>query len=120
MKSNTDLQSESGSAVLDLVAFGVLLQIPILMFATLTASYQAQAIAIESIARQALRAHVLWPDLKGTSLLVEDLVRDFSLEPSKLKWQLRCLPLPDCSSADSTIEIEVRYGELEAYGFQQF
>ena len=120
VKLNTELGSEEGSAVLDLIGFGVLLQIPILMFATFAVTYQQQALAIESISRHALRSHVLWPEEKTTQLLVNDLVRDFGLDSKKLTWKLQCLPDPNCLEPNTTIEIRVSYGGLSAYAFQKF
>lgn len=119
-KLNTELGSEEGSAVLDLIGFGVLLQIPVLMFATFAVTYQQQALAIDSISRHALRSHVLWPEEKTTQLLVNDLVKDFGLESKKLTWKLRCLPDPDCLAPNTTIEILVSYGDLNAYAFQKY
>lgn len=120
MKSNTSFSSDQGSAIIDLVAFGILLQIPILMFATLAISHQQNGIAIEAIARHALRSHVLWPDRANTSLLVQNIVADFGLAPSNLEWKIVCKPEPDCLAVNSTAEIFVTYGGLKAYGIQRF
>lgn len=120
MKSNTSLSSDRGSAIIDLVAFGILLQIPTLMFATLTISHQQNAIAIEAIARHALRSHVLWPEEDNTSLLVQNLIADFGLDFSKLDWNISCRPDPNCLADNSTAEILVSYGQLRAHAIQRF
>ena len=114
MKSNTSLWSEQGSAIVDLVGFGVLLQIPILMFATFAVSTQAQSLAVESIARHALRSHSLLPDLENTKELISSLAKDFGVSESRLSWSLWCVPNPNCLEAVTTARIEVRYGGLVA------
>ena len=120
VKLNTSYRSDRGSAIVDLVAFGILLQISILIFATLAISHQQNAIAIEAIARHALRSHVLWPDRENTSLLVQNLTADFGLDPTKLEWKINCKPDPDCQAVNSTAEIYVTFGELSAHGIQRF
>lgn len=120
MRSNTNQLSDEGSAIVDLVAFGVMLQIPILMFATLAISHQQNAIAIEAIARHALRSHVLWPDRQNTTLLVQDLALDFGLDASKLEWQIVCKPNPNCLEENSLAEIHVLFDQLSAYAMQRF
>jgi hypothetical protein len=120
VKSNTDLSSDKGSAMVDLIGFGILIQIPILMFATLAIQTQQQSFAIEAIARHGLRAHVLWPDKANTELVILELAQDFGIDPSRITWRLGCKPDPSCQSENSTAEIEVQIGELVAYSSQRF
>lgn len=120
MKSSTSLSSEQGSAILDLIGFGVLLQIPILMFATFAVSTQAQSFAVESIARHALRSHSLWPVLENTQEVVTEIAKDFGLSENRLSWRLWCAPNPNCLEPDTTARIEVRYGGLVAYASARF
>jgi hypothetical protein len=115
VKLNTDIRSEQGSAIIDLIGFGVLLQIPILMFATVAIQTQQQSFAVEAIARHALRAHVLWPDRESTAQVVAELAGDFGIALQRLEWNLRCKPDPSCQGAKTTAEIEVRLGDLVAY-----
>jgi hypothetical protein len=105
---------DEGSAIIDLIGFGVLLQIPVLMFATAAISTQHQSFALEAIARHAIRAHTLWPDKQNTSQVVRQLAADFGLSYSSLKWELSCRPDPECKKADSIATIEVRLGQLSA------
>lgn len=120
MKLSTELGAEHGSAIVDLIGFGVLLQIPILMFATFAVSSQQQSMAVESIARHALRSHSLWPVSESTQEVVNAIARDFGLVPDRLSWSLRCNPNPNCLDANTTARIEVRYGQLVAYASQRF
>ena len=120
MKYSTEISSEQGSAIVDLIGFGVLLQIPILMFATLAIQTQQQSFAVEAIARHGLRAHVLWPDRESTAKVISELASDFGISGSALQWNISCRPDPTCSSIDTTAEIEVRLGALVAYASQRF
>ena len=120
MKTNTSFSSEQGSAMVDLIGFGVMLQIPILMFATFAASSQQQSFAVESMARHALRAHSLWPDRNNTQLVVLEIAKDFGIAPERVSWKLWCTPNPNCMEPNTTARIEVRYGELVAHASQRF
>ena len=120
MKFSTDFESEQGSAIVDLIGFGVLFQIPILMFATFAVSTQQQSFAVEAIARHALRAHSLWPVYESTQEVVLAISKDFGLSPDRVTWNLLCSPNPNCLEANTTARIEVRYGELIAYASQRF
>ncbi|CAB4624445.1 unannotated protein [freshwater metagenome] len=105
--------------MVDLIGFGVLLQIPILMFATLAVQTQQQSFAVEAIARHALRAHVLLPDRNNTAQVVAELAQDFGIAKERLSWTLNCRPDPSCLKAGSTAEIEVRIGQAVAYSSQR-
>lgn len=106
--------------MVDLIGFGVLLQIPILMFATFAVSSQQQSFAVESIARHALRAHSLWPVAESTQGVVVSIAKDFGISAERVKWKLWCTPNPNCLEQNTTARIEVRYGELVAYASQRF
>ena len=120
MKLSTEISSEQGSAIVDLIGFGVLLQIPILMFATLAIQTQQQGFAVEAIARHGLRAHVLWPDEASTARVISELASDFGIAFQRLDWTIRCSPEQTCKSSNTTSEIEVRLGDLVAYSSQRF
>ena len=120
MKLNTDISSEQGSAILDLIGFGILLQIPVLMFATFAIQTQQQSFAVEAIARHGLRAHVLWPDRASTTRVINELASDFNIPITDLDWRLSCRPDPSCLSTETTAELEVRLGGLVAYSSQRF
>jgi hypothetical protein len=106
--------------MVDLIGFGVLLQIPILMFATFTVSLQQQSFAVESIARHALRAHSLWPVKQSTQEVVATIAKDFGLLADQVSWNISCTPNPNCLEPNTTAQIEVRYGQLVAYASSRF
>ncbi len=120
MKLSTNPWSEQGSALVDLIGFGILLQIPILMFATIGIQSQQQSFAVESIARHALRAHSLWPVNESTQQVVSEIAKDFGITPERLQWRIICSPNPNCLAANTTARIEVRMGDLIAYSSQRF
>ncbi len=120
MRTSTSFRSEQGSALVDLIGFGVLLQIPILVFATFAVSIQQQSFAVESIARHALRAHALWPDSESTKAVIHSIAKDFGIDPARVSWRLWCSPNPNCLEQNTTARIEVRYGELVASASQRF
>ena len=120
MRTTTSAASEQGSAIVDLIGFGIFLQIPILMFATFSVSLQQQSFAVESIARHALRAHSLWPVNHSTQEVVIAIAKDFGLTPNQVTWNLSCTPNPNCLDPSTTTQIEVRYGQLVAYASSRF
>ena len=120
MKTSTNLVSEQGSALVDLIGFGVMLQIPILMFATFAVSTQQQSFAVESIARHALRAHSLWPVRESTQAVAVEIAKEFGIAPDRVIWNLWCTPNPNCLEPSTTARIEVRYGDLAAYASTRF
>jgi hypothetical protein len=120
VKCSTKLSSDQGSAIIDLIGFGVLLQIPILMFATLAIQTQQQSFAVEAIARHGLRAHILWPEPESTAQVVSELAADFGIASSRLEWNLICKPDPTCPAKNTIAEIEVRLGGLVAHASQRF
>ena len=120
MRTSTSLASEQGSAIVDLIGFGVLLQIPILMFATFAVSAQQQSFAVESIARHTLRAHSLWPVRDSTQAVAVAIAKEFGIAPERLQWNIWCTPNPNCLEPNTIARIEVRYGEFVAYASQRF
>jgi hypothetical protein len=118
VKQRTNWRADGGSAIVDLVGFGILFQIPILMFATLAIKTQQQSFAVEAIARHGLRSHVLAPDRASTDLVITELAKDFGIDPDKLKWNLLCSPAADCLDPETIIRIEVKLGGLVAYSTQ--
>jgi hypothetical protein len=120
VRTSTSLASEQGSAIVDLIGFGVMLQIPILMFAAFAVSTQQQSFAVESIARHSLRAHSLWPVRDSTQEVVVAIAKDFGIAPERVSWNLWCTPNPNCLEPNTTASIEIRYGELVAHASQRF
>ncbi|MFM7013578.1 MAG: hypothetical protein ACKOXT_01115 [Actinomycetota bacterium] len=117
--SSIDFRSENGSAIVELIGFGILLQIPILFFAISALGIQQQAIAVESIARHGLRAFTLSTDISSVESVVAELVSDFQLDANKLSWLLHCNPDPKCQIG-GIAKLEVNYGNVMASAAARF
>lgn len=118
MKLSTEILNDRGSAIIDFIGFGVLLQIPVLMFSTFALTLQHQQFAIEAIARHAIRAHVLLPGNASTTRVVRELAADFGLRESDLIWKLSCNPDPKCLQPGSIVHLEIKLGGLSAEALQ--
>jgi hypothetical protein len=118
VKLSTNIFSDRGSAVVDFIGFGVLLQIPVLMFSTFTLSIQHQQFALEAISRHGIRAHVLVPDKVNTNRVILELISDFGLKPTDLVWSLSCDPDPNCVETGSMVRLQVKLGGLSAEALQ--
>jgi hypothetical protein len=118
VKLSTEIFSDEGSALVDLVGFGLLLQIPVLMFTTFTLSLQHQQFALEAIARHGIRAHVLIPDYASTTLVVNRIAADFGLPSTGLSWIINCAPDPKCLESGSIVRFEIKLGGLVAETMQ--
>jgi hypothetical protein len=118
VKLFTNFNSDHGSAVVDFIGFGVLLQIPVLMFATASLTIQHQQFALEAITRHGIRAHVLVPDKANTNKVINELASDFGLRQSDLAWNLSCRPDPGCLEAGSIVRLEIKLGGLSAEALQ--
>jgi hypothetical protein len=103
--------NDSGSAILEFVGFGLILQVPLLMMAVNFAEVQQTQFAAEAIARHSLRSFVLL----GTpvSEAAAEIIADFRLttQPS---LQMSCRPVGDCESPGSTITLRVLLGKAQA------
>ncbi len=120
MKQSTDLSCDRGSAIVDFIGFGVLLQIPVLVFATFALSMQHQQFALEAISRHGIRAHVLIPDKESTARVIMKLAMDFGLKQSDIFWNLSCNPDPKCVEPGSIARLQVKLGGLSAEALQGF
>lgn len=106
-----DLGQDSGSAILEFVGFGLILQVPLLMMAVSFAEVQQTQFAAEAIARHSLRSFVLL----GTpvSETAAEIIIDFRLA-TQPKLQMSCRPVGDCESPGSVITLKVLLGQALA------
>lgn len=118
MKFSTDISEDEGSALVEFIGFGLLLQIPVLMFTTFALSLQHQQFALEAIARHGIRAHVLVPDEVSTTKVIHRIAADFGLDPSDLSWLISCTPDPNCVEPGSLVRFEIKLGGLGAEAMQ--
>lgn len=103
------IADDRGSVVLEFLAFGLLLQVSVLMWLINISNLQGQQIAAESVARHSLRAFVLsgtQPQLTGQQIL-----NDFGI---KLQPQLSFTCEPDCDSPGSILRLQVGVGAAKA------
>jgi hypothetical protein len=118
VKLFTEIANDEGSAIVDFIGFGLLLQIPVLVFTTFALSLQHQQFALEAIARHGIRAHVLVPDNASTTMVIYRIAADFGLEPSGLTWLISCNPDPTCVESGSIVRFEIKLGGLGAEAMQ--
>lgn len=96
------LRYEGGSALIEFLLYGALLQVSVLLIGLQVIGLQSSQLAVESIARHALRAFVVAgqpPDQTAQSLLT-----DFG-STKKAAIDFRCQP--DCYSEGAIITIRV-------------
>ena len=89
MKTRTNLlQNDEGSALIEFVVFGLVAQISILMFAGSLLEQQKLQLAVESSARQAVRAATLSKDAAQADLasaIESQQSANFGLVPGRLR-----------------------------------
>lgn len=118
MNLSTEIFDDDGSALVDFIGFGLLLQIPVLMFTTVALSLQHQQFALEAIARHGIRSHVLLPDNASTTIVIRGIADDFGIELSDLSWAINCTPDPKCIESGSIVRFEIKLGGLSAEAMQ--
>ena len=110
MKNRTQFfRNDDGSAVLEFLGFGLLLQAAVLVGLVSMNNLQAQQLAAESISRHALRAYVLF----GTDpeVTASQLMADFDLGVRPV-LKLSCNP--DCETNGSVLRLRVSLGDAHA------
>ena len=120
MKSLIDFNSEKGSAIIELLGFGIFLQIPILVFAVNLGITGHQQLALESIARHGVRSFTLSPDVGAVSEVVEQLTSGFGISSSDIQWSLNCMPEPDCTNPKGIVSMRVNLRDLTAVASLRF
>ena len=100
---------DRGSVVLEFLAFGLLLQLSVLIWLINVSSIQGQQIAAESVARHSLRAFLLndtEPEITGQQIL-----HDFGI-PLQPRLNFACEP--DCDTPGSVLRLQVQVGAAKA------
>ena len=103
------MNSERGSAVIDFVLYGVVLQAGLLMFGMPIYESQSSQLAAESIARHSLRAYVL--SGVGVETSAQQITRDFGI---KKNATVKIFCDPDCESDGSVVGVRVSLGNASA------
>ena len=106
---SSSLFDDRGSAVLEFMVFGLLLQISALTFFMQISSIQTSQLIAESIARHAMRSFVMNEvDPEATAAQV---LQDFQVRGQPV-IEFSCLP--DCSGTGSILKIKVQLNSVVA------
>lgn len=103
------LHDETGSAVLEFLVSGILLQVAVLMWLVNVTNLQSQQLAAESIARHSLRSYVLHGTQPENT--AEQIVSDFA---STARPILKLACEPDCLTEGSVLRMNVSLGSARA------
>jgi hypothetical protein len=102
---------DSGSAVIEFLGFGVLLQLPILMFTLQLVALQHDQLAAEAIVRQLARSFVI--EGKDPLVATSEVATNFGVTSNKLQVHVVCDPT-DCSQDGAVINIQAQVGQASA------
>lgn len=109
-------KSESGSAVLEFVGFGLLFQIPMLLFVISVITLQHDQLAAEAITRDVLRSYVLLNSDPAERAL--EIAANYKVSPSRLQVTLSCTP-QNCLEEGAWISVKTMIGRTLATGALQ-
>jgi hypothetical protein len=111
-----NFRDERGSVVLEFIAFGLLLQVPMVMFAANLVSIQNDQLAAEAITRDVLRSFVL----QGAepSAVSREAASLFGVAPSRILVSMTCRPF-DCAQEQTWISVKTHIGSVVASGVIQ-
>ena len=104
---------ETGSVVLEFLGFGVLLQVPILMFATAVLGLQHDKFAAEAITRDALRSYTLLQIEPSATVAI--LAQAYKVSPDRIRVEMSCWP-QSCGNPDNWVRVTTRIGTATAQG----
>ena len=111
-----NFKDDLGSAALEFIGFGLVLQIPMILLAINLVALQHDQLAAEAITRDALRSYVLLNREPLES--ARRLAADYRLDPSRILVKMACNP-DDCEAEGAWISIETRIGRSSAKGALQ-
>jgi hypothetical protein len=106
-------RDDSGSVVFEFLGFGILLQLPILMFAVSLIGLQHDQLAAEAITRDALRSLVLLN--KSPAETASEVSLAYRVSMSRVSLTIVCRPT-DCEPGGGWIELTTRVGSAIARG----
>lgn len=113
---SVNFKAEDGSAILEFIGFGLLLQIPLMMFAGNLVTMQHDQLTAEAITRDLLRSYVLSNRDPVTG--VAELASAYRVSPSRIKVSLSCKP-SDCDQEKAWVYLRTQIGSLSAAGVIQ-
>lgn len=113
---HVNFSDEEGSAVLDFIGFGLLLQLPLVLFANNLVMAQHDQLTAEAITRDALRSLVLLgKEPLETTLELADL---YGLPSNRIEVTLTCRPA-SCQQEKAWVNVTTRIGDVRALGVIQ-
>lgn len=107
------LKSESGSAILEFLVFGLAINLAILTFGTEVIQIQKSQFAVESIARHVIRDITRGADQAQAQQLAFEIANGFDLDASRLQIAMACVP-DSCLSGEAQVQIVVSYNQAKA------
>lgn len=100
---------DTGSVLIEVIGFGLLLQVPILFFGLALVSLQHDKLAAQAIARDVMRSFMMLDRApEATALSVADTYR---VDRSRLSVELNCYP-SDCEAPGTSLSLRVRVGSI--------
>ena len=102
---------DSGSAVIEFLGFGVLLQVPILLFTLQLVGLQHDQLAVEAIVRQVARSFVI--EGKDPWAAASQVAANFGVRANTLQVHVLCDPT-DCSQDGAVMNIQAQVGQASA------
>ena len=111
-----NFKGEQGSAVLELIGFGLLIQIPMAVLASHLVHLQHDQLAAEAITRDVLRSFVLFD--AEPSAVAQLAASVYGVAPSKILVSMACRPL-DCRQEKAWVSVKTKVGSAIASGVIQ-
>jgi hypothetical protein len=102
--------SETGSAPIEFLGFGVFLMIPVMLFSINIFQQQNDQFAAASIAEHGLRALTLNSDLRTDYLerTLGEIAADFHEPQTQVSWDFDCGGVVPCRAGGQLVQLRVR------------
>jgi hypothetical protein len=105
------INDDSGSGAIELIGFGLILQVPLLLLAMQLLGFQHSQLAAEAIARNALRAWVVTK--QDPNVAAAQIAADFGLSQDQVTLTATCDP-QTCVGNPVLLRLQVQVAGAEA------
>jgi hypothetical protein len=102
-----NIKSDHGSVLVEFIAFGVLVQLPLMFMAVGLVTLQHDKLAAEGISREVLRSFVL--SGQDPMITVAAVAEAYKVAPSRISLDLNCRPSA-CDSSAEWIRVTTKIG----------